>query len=78
MGWVFDKDDKCSVTGIPYEDSLYGLKCMKDLYKKAQPEYDGRITVPVLWDKKTEQIVNNESSEIIKILNKEFNQYSKT
>jgi putative glutathione S-transferase len=51
---------------------------MKDLYKKAKPDYEGRITVPVLWDKKTEQIVNNESPEIIKIFNKEFNQFSKT
>ena len=60
------------------EDSLYGLKFMKDLYKKAKPDYEGRITVPVLLDKKTEQIVNNESPEIIKIFNKEFNQFSKT
>lgn len=45
---------------------------MKQLYLKASPEYVGRYTVPVLWDKKTETIVNNESSEIIRMLYSEF------
>ena len=54
MGWIFDKDDKSVVLGVSCQDTLYDLKCMKDLYKKACPEYEGRITVPVLWDKKTE------------------------
>jgi hypothetical protein len=35
MGWIFDKDDKSSVVAASFEDTLYGLKCMKDLYKKA-------------------------------------------
>ncbi len=46
---------------------------MRDLYFMADPQYQGRYTVPVLWDKKTNTIVNNESSEIIRMLNSEFN-----
>ena len=41
-------------------------------------DYQGRVTVPVLWDKKQSIIVNNESSEIIRMLNKEFNAFCKT
>ncbi|KAG0302752.1 S-glutathionyl-(chloro)hydroquinone reductase, partial [Dissophora globulifera] len=63
-GWPF-KDG--------YKDSLYGSEYVRDLYFKAEPEYSARFTVPVLWDKKTETIVNNESSDIIRILNTSFN-----
>lgn len=45
--WPF-KDD--------YKDSLYGAEYIKDIYLKAQPDYTGRFTVPVLWDKKTQTI----------------------
>ncbi|KAF9372189.1 S-glutathionyl-(chloro)hydroquinone reductase, partial [Podila verticillata] len=55
-----------------YKDSLYGAEYIKDIYLKAQPDYAGRFTVPVLWDKKTQTIVNNESSEIIRMLNTAF------
>lgn len=44
----------------------------KQLYLKADPNYSGRYTVPVLWDKKNETIVSNESSEIIRMLYSEF------
>lgn len=67
-GWDF-KDDFPAATG----DSLYGFSQMHEIYTKAQPDYTGIVTVPVLWDKKTETIVNNESSEIIRILNSSFN-----
>jgi putative glutathione S-transferase len=43
-----------------------------ELYLKARPGYTGRVTVPVLWDSKEARIVNNESSEIIRMLNREF------
>ncbi|KAI5996200.1 glutathione S-transferase [Pisolithus albus] len=46
---------------------------VKDLYFKADPNYGGRFTVPVLWDKKQNTVVNNESSEIIRMLNSAFN-----
>ncbi|TEB24566.1 glutathione S-transferase [Coprinellus micaceus] len=69
-GWPFASVD-------PYpgaeHDPLYGSKHVKDLYLKADPDFGGRFTVPVLWDKKTETIVNNESSEIIRIFNSGFN-----
>ncbi len=39
------------------------------------PEYRGRVTVPVLWDKETSRIVNNESAEIIRMLNSEFDEW---
>ncbi len=56
-------------------DPLYGFTGMKQLYLKADPEYVGRYTVPVLWDKKTETIVNNESSEIIRMLYDQFDDF---
>jgi putative glutathione S-transferase len=46
---------------------------MRDLYFKHAQGYTGRFSVPVLWDKKTDTIVSNESSEIIRMLNTEFN-----
>ena len=54
-------------------DPINGAQHIKDLYNKVQPDYAGRYTVPVLWDKKTSTIVNNESSEIIRMFNSEFN-----
>jgi putative glutathione S-transferase len=56
------------------DDELYGLKYLKDLYVKADPKITTSVTVPVLWDKKTQTIVNNESSEIIRIFNSSFNE----
>ena len=66
-GWVFNGED-----GSEEKDPLYGFKHLKELYLKANPDYEGRYTVPVLWDKKKETIVNNESSEIIRMLYSEF------
>ena len=48
---------------------------MKDIYKLVDPNYKGRITVPILFDKKLKTIVNNESSDLIRILNSEFNDF---
>jgi glutathionyl-hydroquinone reductase len=45
---------------------------LRELYAKCDPEYSGRWTVPVLWDKKTETIVSNESSEIVRMLDNAF------
>ena len=66
-GWVFNGEH-----GSMPEDPLYGFKTLSQLYHKAEPEYEGRFTVPALWDKKTETIVNNESSEIIRMFYSEF------
>ena len=66
-GWTF-ADDYEGATG----DHLYGLPFLRDIYTKADPTISGRVTVPVLWDKKRETIVSNESSEIIRMLNSAF------
>ncbi|GAA5959666.1 hypothetical protein JCM3765_007233 [Sporobolomyces pararoseus] len=55
-------------------DPLYDSKFIRELYFKANPDYDARFTVPIVWDKKTETIVNNESSEIIRFMNTAFNE----
>jgi putative glutathione S-transferase len=65
-GWVFD--DWNGETG----DSLYGYNCLHQLYTRADPNYSGRVTVPVMWDSERETIVSNESSEIIRMLNSAF------
>jgi len=60
-----------------FEDEQEGCSSLPQLYNLAQPGYKGRATVPVLWDEQTKTIVNNESAEIIVILNSEFNQFAK-
>ena len=72
-GWVFtDSKPKCTL------DTVNNCKKLREVYKLANPKYEGRITVPVLWDKKKKTIVNNESSEIIRMLNSEFNAFCET
>lgn len=56
------------------EDSLYGYRYLRDIYLKADPNYTGRVTVPILWDKNSETIVCNESSELIRQFNTAFNE----
>ncbi|WP_112941094.1 MULTISPECIES: glutathione S-transferase family protein [unclassified Rhizobium] len=65
-GWEFKVGD--GATGDP----LFGAKALSDIYVKADPHYSGRVTVPVLWDKKTNTIVSNESAEIIRMFNSAF------
>ena len=65
-GWTFE--DGPGV--IP--DGLHGSRYLYEVYLKADPAYSGRVTVPVLWDRDTGSIVNNESSEIIRMLNSAF------
>ena len=57
-------------------DPLTGASAMYQVYLKADPAYNGRVTVPVLWDKQTNRIVNNESAEIIRILNHAFDGFT--
>lgn len=59
--------------GWEMNDTLYGLDFLYQLYLKADTRYEGRVTVPVLWDTKTQTIVSNESSEIIRMFNTAFN-----
>ena len=65
-GWEFGN----AVGGTP--DSVNGKTALADIYLIADPHYTGRVSVPVLWDKKERTIVNNESSEIIRMLNSAF------
>ncbi len=67
-GWTFATDFP-GTTG----DTLYGLPFVRDIYVKADPQANTRVTVPILWDKEQETIVSNESSEIIRMLNSAFN-----
>lgn len=68
-GWTFDTDED-GATG----DSLFGSAFARDIYTKAEPTMTGRVTVPILWDKKQGKIVSNESSEIIRMFNSAFNE----
>lgn len=58
------------------EDHLYQAKYLYENYLRANPKFNGIVTVPALWDKKRQTIVNNESSEIIRMLNSAFNAFS--
>lgn len=70
-GWHFpSSNEECAGATI---DHLYNSKFVKELYFRANKDYVGRYTVPILWDKKYQTIVNNESSEIIRIFNTAFN-----
>lgn len=64
-GWEFRQDEAFNTQG---PEPLYGFDCMHQVYTQAQSDYSGRVTVPVLWDKQRETIVNNESAEIIRML----------
>ena len=71
--WRFvTADEKLPFDDVTPDPLHPEFKRLKELYYHADPEYSGRFTVPVLWDKKTETIVNNESSEIIRMLYTEF------
>lgn len=65
-GWEFKTRD--GATG----DELFGSDYLYQVYLKADPNYSGRVTVPVLWDKHRNTIVSNESAEIIRMMNSAF------
>ena len=62
-GWIFEENEE-------------GCQTLRELYNLSEPGYSGRCTIPVLWDKQTKTIVNNESAEIIVMLNAEFNEFA--
>jgi len=68
-GWTFATDFQ-GATG----DTLFGSDFLRDIYIKADPNFTGRVTVPVLWDKAQNTIVSNESAEIIRMFNSAFNE----
>ena len=70
LGWMYDGSP-----GTDEKDPLYGFKYCRDLYFKADPNYNARFTVPMLWDKQKETIVSNESSEIIRMFYSAFDEF---
>lgn len=72
-GWSFLHDDDTSAEYQTTGDSLYQQSFMRDIYHKSAAGYQGNITVPVLWDKQKQVIVSNESADIIRMFNSEFN-----
>lgn len=69
-GWTFNTEE--GSTG----DGVNGKSKLSEIYLLANPKYTGRVSVPVLWDKERKTIVNNESSEIIRMLNKAFDAFT--
>jgi len=65
-GWEFQEGPGCT------PDTVNGARYLHEIYTKARPDYSGRVTVPVLWDRARGTIVNNESSEIIRMFNSGF------
>ena len=65
-GWTFDAG-----RGV-IADPIFGFETLSQFYVKARPDFTGRVTVPVLWDRESNTIVNNESSEIIRMFNSAF------
>jgi putative glutathione S-transferase len=69
-GWEFSPEkDGCT------PDTVNGCEFLRDVYVEADPEYTGRVTVPVLWDTREDTIVNNESIEIMRMFATEFGEY---
>jgi len=62
-GWVFSRDEP---------DPILGATMLREVYVRADKKYSGRVTVPILWDKRTGTIVNNESREIMRMLDTEL------
>ncbi len=71
-GWSFDQSDGSS------GDALYQADFLRQIYTLADPHYSGRVTVPVLWDKRLKTIVSNESADIIRMLNSAFDHLGAT
>lgn len=65
-GWRFGDD------AVSRPDPLHGARYMHELYTRAEPTFTGRATVPVLWDRERDTIVNNESADIVRMLNAGF------
>lgn len=66
QGWVFDNRSP------RHRDALLGKDCLHEVYTLASPHGTGRVTVPVLWDRHRQTIVNNESAEIVRMFNAAF------
>jgi glutathionyl-hydroquinone reductase len=70
-GWAFSASDGSLTPGATGDD-VNGAGYLHEIYTRARPDYTGRVTVPVLWDREKKTIVSNESSEIIRMFNSAF------
>lgn len=61
-GWAFREREGAT------EDTIHGCEFLREVYLKADPNYSGRVTVPILWDKESGTIINNESREILRMM----------
>jgi putative glutathione S-transferase len=69
QGWTFESNPAFADCT---PDTVNGFHYLHEAYTASEPHYTGKLTVPTLWDRKTKRVVNNESSEIIRMLNSEF------
>jgi putative glutathione S-transferase len=72
-GWEFRE---CAAGDFTAGDPLHGSDYLHQVYTRALPDYTGRVTVPVLWDRERETIVSNESADIIRMLNSAFDAFA--
>jgi putative glutathione S-transferase len=66
-GWAFSGDG--------FVDEVHGWDFLSEAYTATEPGYDGRVTAPVLWDRETGRIVNNESADVVRMLNSAFDEW---
>src|SRR6266436_5100770 len=78
-GWAFRDPSGKIPPGVPFEstDPINRFQFLSEAYKTTDPDFDERVTVPVLWDKKTKKIVNNCEDDICRMFNDVFNAFTK-
>ena len=78
-GWAFRDPSGKIPPGAPFEstDPVNGFQFLSEAYSATDPDYDERVTVPVLWDKKTRRIVNNCEDDICRMFNNVFNDFAR-
>jgi len=78
-GWAFRDPSGKIPLGAPFEstDPISGFQFLSEAYKTTDPNYNERVTVPVLWDKQTKKIVNNSEDDICLMFNTAFNEFAR-
>jgi len=78
-GWAFRDQSGKVPPSAPFEstDSINGFQFLREAYKATDPNYNERVTVPVLWDKQTKKIVNNCEDDICRMFNDRFNDFAR-
>ena len=78
-GWAFRDPSGKIPPGAPFEftDPINGFHFLSEAYKATNPDFDGRVTVPVLWDRETKKIVNNCEDDICRMFNNVFNDFAR-